>query len=309
MNIVVIGAGGVGGYFGGKLAQSGYKVTFVARGKHLDAIRLNGLKVKSINGDFTVHTNAVSSISEIDKPDLVLLAVKSWQVVKVAEQLKSVISDDTIILPLQNGADNADKLRTVLNEKNVLAGLCKIVSRIEAPGIIDHFAYDPEIVFGEYANEKTARLEKIKTVFDKAKIKSRISEDIHLDIWKKFLFIATVSGIGALTRSVFGAIRDDDGIRQIMYQTANEIVAIANAKGITLSNNDIELVFKVIDNLNHNTTASMQRDIMNGRPSELDNFNGYIVDMGKQLHVSTPVNTFIYNCLKPQEILSRSNSK
>ena len=305
MNIVVFGAGGVGGYFGGKLAQAGNKVTFIVRGKHLEAIKNNGLKVKSVNGNFTVHPNVTDDVSSIINIDLVILGVKSWQVEGVAEQLKSVINKNTLVLPLQNGADNADKLRTILPNENVLAGYCKIVSKLESPGIIDHFAFDPEIVFGEYDNENTSRIKKISDVFNNANIKNRISEDIHLDIWKKFLFIVTISGIGAITRSVYGDIRRDSRLRQIMYQTANEIVAIANAKGIALTNNDIELVLKIIDDFNHDTTASMQRDFMAGRPSELENFNGYIVKQGKELHIATPTNSFIYHCLIPQENKAR----
>jgi 2-dehydropantoate 2-reductase len=308
MNIVVFGAGGVGGYFGAKLAQAGYDVTFVARGKHLQAIKNTGLKVKSINGDFVVHPKVTDNVLTIKAPDLVILGVKSWQVLEVAKQLKPIISKDTMVLPLQNGADNADKLRAVLPDKNVLAGLCKIVSRVEAPGIIDHFAFDPEIVFGEYDNKKTERVQNVAFIFDKAGIKNKISNHIHLDIWKKFLFIATISGIGALTRVEFGAMRVDEDIRQIIYQTANEIVAVANAKGIALTNDDIEMVLKMIDALNPKTTASMQRDIMEGRPSELDNFNGYIVRQGKALHITTPANSFTYHCLLPQEKKARGLS-
>ena len=308
MNIVVFGAGGVGGYFGGKLAQAGYDVTFIARGRHLQAIKNNGLQVKSINGDFVVRPKVTDDVSTITNPDLVILGVKSWQVDEVAKQLKPVVTEKTMVLPLQNGADNADKLRTILPDKNVLAGLCKIVSRVEAPGIIDHFAFDPEIVFGEFDNEKTKRVQAISKLFDKAEIKNKISEDIHLDIWKKFLFIATISGIGALTRVEFGVMRTDEDIRQIIYQTANEIVAVANAKGIALTNDDIEMVLKIIDNLNPKTTASMQRDIMAGRPSELDNFNGYIVKQGKELHITTPANAFTYHCLLPQEKKARGSS-
>jgi len=308
MNIVVFGAGGVGGYFGGKLAQAGYNVTFIARGKHLQAIKNNGLQVKSVNGDFIVRPKVTDDVSTINNPNLVILGVKSWQVEDVATQLKSVINENTMVLPLQNGADNADRLRAILPYENVLAGLCKIVSRVEAPGIIDHFAFDPEIVFGEYNIENTNRIKEVGKLFDNANIKNRISEDIHLDIWKKFLFIVTISGFGAITRSVFGNIRKDDYLRQMMYQTANEIVAIANAKSIELTNNDIEMVLKVIDNFSHDTTASMQRDFMAGRPSELENFNGYIVRQGKELHISTPVNTFIYHCLLPQENKARELS-
>lgn len=301
MKIVVFGAGGVGGYFGGKLAQAGFDVTFIARGKHKEAIKSKGLQVNSIHGNFLVHPKVTNDVNEIDQPDLILIAVKSWQLLDAAKQLKSIVGENTMILPLLNGANIADSLRSVFNPKNVLAGLCKIVSKIEAPGVIDHFAYDPEIVFGEYDNQLTDRIKKLKTVFKRSEIKCQIPDDIHLDIWKKFLFITTVSGLAALTRSVFGEMRTDEGIRQIMYQTANEIVAVAYAKGIGLTNYDIELVFKVIDNLNHNTTASMQRDIMEGRPSELENFNGYIVQQGKLLHVTTPANSFTYYCLLPQE--------
>ena len=308
MNIVVFGAGGVGGYFGGKLAQAGYDVTFIARGKHLQAIKNNGLQVKSIHGNFKVHPKVTDDVSTIDNPGLVILGVKSWQVDEVAVQLKPIIGSSTMVLPLQNGADNADKLRAILPHENVLAGLCKIVSRVESPGTIDHFAFDPEIVFAEYDSEKTERVQKLASIFEKAGIKHRISDNIHLDIWKKFLFIATVSGIGALTRVEFGVMRDDEHIRQIIYQTANEIVAVANAKGIALTNDDIEMLLKIVDNLNAKTTASMQRDIMEGRPSELDNFNGYIVKQGKELHITTPANSFTYHCLWPQEKQARGLS-
>lgn len=305
MNIVVIGAGGVGGYFGGKLVKSGLDITFIVRGNTLEAIKTNGLQVKSIHGDFVVYPKVINNISDIKNPDLIILGVKSWQIIDIARQLKSVINKNTMVLPLQNGADNADKLRSALDAQNVLAGFCKIVSKVEAPGIINHFAYDPEIIFGEYNNQKTERLDILKAIFDKAEINNTIPEDIHLDIWKKFLFIVTISGVGAITRSVFGVIREDDDVRQIMYQTANEIVAVANAKGIDLTNSDVEMVFKVIDGLDYNTTASMQRDIMEARPSELENFNGYIVKEGKKLHISTPANTFIYHCLLPMEKKAR----
>lgn len=306
MQIVVFGIGGVGGYFGGRLAESGVDVTFVARGRHFEAIKSGGLHVKSIAGDFRVRPKIVNNISDIKNADLIILAVKSWQVQDVANQIKPIVSKNTIVLPLQNGADNADKLKEVLEHENVLAGLCRIVARIEAPGVIDHFAFqEPEIIFGEYDGSHSKRLDTLKGLFDKAKIKNKISENIHLDIWRKFLFITTVSGIGALTRSSFGEMREDEHIRSIMYQTANEIVVIANSKNIPLDNQDIENTFAAIDNTLYNTTASMQRDIMEGRPSELDDFNGYIVKLGKQLHINTPANSFIYSCLLPQERRAR----
>jgi len=305
MNIVVFGAGGVGGYFGGKLAKAGFEVTFIARGNTLEAIKANGLQVKSIKGDFKVYPKVTDKISEVKDANLIILAVKSWQIEDIAKLLKPVIGKNTMVLPLQNGADNADRLREILIPENVLAGLCKIVSKIESPGVINHFAFEPEIVFGEYDNKKTERVKALKAVFDKAEFKSTLSEDIHLDIWKKFLFIATYSGVGALTRSIIGELRKEEQIKSMLNQTAHEIVTIANAKGIPLKNSDIDMIMYVIDQLDPNTTASMQRDIMDGRPSELDNFNGYIVRTGKQLHISTPVNAFTYYCLLPQEKKAR----
>ncbi|HEX9827287.1 MAG TPA: 2-dehydropantoate 2-reductase [Flavobacteriaceae bacterium] len=305
MNIVVFGVGAVGGYFGGMLSKAGFDVTFIARGKTLEAIKTNGLQVKSIYGNFVVHPKVTDNLSEIKNPDIIILGVKSWQIEEVAKLLKPALNKNTMVLPLQNGADNADRLREVLNQENVLAGLCKIVSKIEAPGVIDHFAFEPEIVFGEYDNQKTERIKALKAVFDRAAFKNTLSDNIHLDIWKKFLFIATVSAMGALTRSPFGVMREDEHIRSMLYQTAHEIVTIANAKNIELTNDDIDMILKAVDNLIPETTASMQRDIMEGRPSELENFNGYIVKTGKQLHISAPVNTFTYYCLLPQEKKAR----
>jgi len=306
MNILIVGAGGVGGYFGGKLAKSGLDVTFLVRQKHFEAIKQNGLKVKSINGDFKVHPKVVNAINDLNaSPDLIILGVKSWQIITVAEQIKPILADNTMVLPLQNGADNYDKLISVLPAKNVLAGLCRIVSKVEKPGVINHFAYVPKIVFGEIDNRKTPRVLALKQVFNKAGFKNGISENITLDIWRKFLFISTYSGIGALTRQPLGAIINIPSIKLMMINTAKEIMQIANSKNIEITQNDIDKTMHILENLDYNTTASMQRDIMENKPSELDNFNGYIVKEGLRLKQQTPNNTFIYYTLLPSEKFAR----
>ena len=308
MKILIVGAGGVGGYFGGKLSQAGYHVTFMVRGKTLEAISQQGLQVKSIYDAFHVNPKATNTISEIGEIDLIILGVKSWQVETVAQTLKPLIKEDTMVLPQQNGADNADRLREILPHQSVLAGFCKIGSKIEAPGVINHFAFEPEIVFGEYDNTQTKRLNSIHKIFTQAQIKNTLSKNIHLDIWKKFLFIATVSNPGALTRSTFGIMREDQHIRNLLLQTAQEIKAVANAKEIGLTDDDVEMTLQVIDALKYDATASMQRDIMEGRPSELENFNGYILKMGEQLQIPTPINAFTYYCLLPQETRARNGA-
>jgi 2-dehydropantoate 2-reductase len=306
MNILVFGAGGVGGYFGGKLAKAGNNVTFIARGKHLKFIQNNGLQIKSINGDFTVFPKAINSVNEIkSKPDLIILGVKSWQIEDVAKQIKPILSKKTTILPLQNGADNVDKLLAVLPAENVIAGLCRIVSKVESPGVIHHFEYEPEIIFGEISNKKTSRVQNIKRIFDNAQFKNEISNNIQLDIWRKFLFIATFSGVAALTRVSIGWLRKSSYIRNFMLSTASEIIEIANAKKIPLSKQDLDKTFSIYDLLDAKTTASMQRDVMEGKPSELDNFNGFIVREGKKHKIKTPSNELIYNLLLPQENLAK----
>jgi 2-dehydropantoate 2-reductase len=306
MKILIYGTGGVGGYFGGKLAAAGNKVSFIARGKHLEMLQKKGLAVKSYLGDFSVFpVEASDKLSDLETPDLVLLCVKSWQLEAAAQKLYGFISSKTILLPLQNGADNYDKLARVLPENQILAGLCKIVSYVESPGVISHPSFIPQIVFGEINNQQSERVLQIQELFSQAGIESLTPENIQLEIWRKFLFICTVSGIGALTRMPIGINRASGEIRDIMMQTAREIMKVAHKKNILLDDSDLKNVFKAIDSQTPETTASMQRDIINGKPSELENFNGYVISEGKKLGVQTPVNTFIYNCLKPMEVVAR----
>lgn len=307
MKVLVYGIGGAGGYFGAKLAKAGYEVTMIARGKHLEAIRENGLEVESINGDFRISPKlATHNLEEVSKPDLVILGVKSWQIAEVASLLKPVIGEETMVLPLQNGADNVERLLRILPQKNVLAGLCKIVSFIESPGKIKHASFEPLITFGEIDNSRTPRIKHLQEIFNNSEITNNIPEDIQLEIWKKFLFIVTISGTGGLTRVPIGKIRESDYLFNLMQKTALEILTVANAKNVGLTLKDIEEVFKIIRQQPPGTTASTQRDIMAGNPSELENFNGYIVNEGTRLGVPTPVNRLIYECLLPMENEARN---
>ena len=306
MKILVYGAGGVGGYFGARLAESGNKVSFIARGEHMRAIKESGLQLESINGDITVHPELVTNdINEVGTPDLILLGVKSWQLSEVASELKKIISKDTIVLPLQNGADNYEKLTEILPKENVLAGLCFIVSYIEKPGKIKHASFEPRIVFGEADNSQSERISIISNLFSEARIDFLNPENVQLEIWKKFLFICTISGIGGLTRVSIDKIRNSAYLFDLMKQTSAEIRSVANAKDIPLNNEHIEKAFQIIENQPQGTTASTQRDIMEGKPSEIENFNGFIVREGERLGIETPVNKMIYECLKPMEEQAR----
>lgn len=309
MHIVIIGVGGVGGYFGGKISNSGQKVTLVARGKHLEAIRKNGLQIKSIDGDFVTHPFMVTdTIDTVEKADVILICTKSWQVAEAAKSTAPILKENSIVIPLQNGANNAEKVCSALDAKHVVGGLCKIYSKIEAPGIISHFGHTPEIVFGELDKSITERLTTIKQIFDKSGFKNTVSKDIEVDIWGKFMFIATVSGLGTLTRATIGEMYENKETHRILEQTATEIYEVGIAKGISFPKDMVQRIMLFIGAQSYTSTASTQRDIMAGRPSELDNFNGYIVKEGKKLGVATPVNTFIYSCLLPMEEKARNKT-
>jgi len=306
MNIVIYGTGGVGGYFGARLAQEGNTVTFIARGKQLKTIQENGLQLKSIKGNYLVKpANATSNISELENIDLILVCVKTWQVADVVEKIKPVLNEKTMVISLLNGVENQDVLCAKINKKHVLGGLCKVVSFIEDYGIINHVAYEPTIVFGELNNKKTTRAMELEQTFKAAGIKTKLANDIQKEIWTKYLYITTVSALGALTRATHGEMLASPYIKNMMLQTAEEIYVIAKAKGVNLPENSIEKQFEIIESLPYDTTASLQRDIMSGKHSELEAQNGAIVRMGKELGIPTPVNDFIYHCLLPQEKRAR----
>lgn len=307
MKILIYGTGGVGGYFGARLHEIGHDITFIARGKHLEQMLGNGLTLKSIDGNYTVFPcKATDDISSLNSDfDIIFLGVKSWQVADAAQAIKPLVSENTMILPLQNGVNNVDKLLEVFNEKNVLAGFCKIYAKVEDFGVINHFFFPPELQFGEITNKKTERVLALQKTFEKAKFKTVIPEDIIADIWKKFIFICAVSGLGGLTRVSIGTMVKNKETYTLLKSSVEEIVSIARAKNVQLPVNIIDMMMGFISSQPYKSTASTQRDIMEGRPSELENFNGYIVEQGKKLGLQTPVNEFVYNCLVPQEQIAR----
>ncbi len=306
MRIVVFGAGGVGGYFGGRLAQAGEDVTFIARGEHLRAIQTGGLRVDSIKGDFVVSpAQATDDPRQVGTVDVVLVTVKAWQVPEVAEAMRPMIGPDTFVVPLENGVEAPQQLAAVLGAEHVLGGLCQISAMIVAPGHIRHVGIEPYVAFGELDGRPSQRAERLRQAFERAGVKAEIPPDIQVAMWEKFLFIATISGLGAVTRAPAHIFRSLPQTRQLLEQALQEIVAVAQARGINLGQEAVQRRLAFIDSLPEGVTASMQRDIMDGRPSELEAQNGAVVRMGQQLGVPTPVHAFIYASLLPQELRAR----
>ena len=299
MRILVYGTGGVGGYFGGRLAQAGEQVTFIARGEHLRAIKANGLRVDSPNGDFVIHpATATDNINKVGETDLVILGVKAWQVLDAARAIKPVVGPTTTVLPLQNGVDAVPQLVDELGSANVVGGLCRIVSFVVEPGHIRHAGFAPTIIIGELDNQRTERIAKIEEVSKHAGLDTTIAADIQVALWTKFLFIASFSGVGALANAPAGVLRSDPKRRTQMRSAMEEIYALAHARGGKLPADSVEKVMAAVDGLPDDATSSMQRDIAAGKPSELESQNGAVVRMARESGIDVPTHTLIYQTLK-----------
>lgn len=302
--IAVVGAGGVGGYFGGKLAAAGIDTTFVVRGRTLDALRSRGLRVQSVDGDFSV-----GRVNATDRPsnavDAVLMTVKAWQIPEAAARIKPIVRDDTIVVPLENGIDAPEQLATVLERRNVAGGLCAIVSFIVEPGVIRHAGGSPFIMFGELDNRTTQRAQRLVDALRSAGLKADIAEDIHKSMWSKFVFIAPMSGIGAATRVPVGMWRSVPEARNAAASVIREVMAIAAASGVHLDPDMVEKTMQRIDALPADATASMQRDVLEGKPSELDAQLGAAVRLARECGVAAPVLETLYAALVPQERAAR----
>ena len=307
MRIAVFGSGGVGGYFGGRLAEAGVDVSFVARGAHLAAIRERGLRVDSVAGDFTVTAaRASDDPAEIGAVDAVLLGVKAWQVREAAEAMKPLIGPGTVVVPLLNGVEAPAQLAAILGEGPVLGGLCGVMAFIEGPGHIRHAGIDPFIRFGELDKARSERVERLAEVFTGAKaVRCEIPEDIHVAMWRKFLFIAASGGVGALARAPFGIVRDQPETAALVEAAMKEIAAVGRARGVALAEDAAPKAFAQYQALPAGGTASMQRDIVSGRPSELEAQSGAVVRLGAAAGVPTPVNAFVHACLLPLERRAR----
>lgn len=307
MRIGVFGVGGVGGFFGAKLAKSGADVTFIARGKTLDALRHRGIRIESADGSFTVNpVNVISSDERVAKKlDVVLLAVKAYQVAKAAPQIEAMLHSDGVVIPLENGIDTPEQLVPILRPQQVAGGLCALVSFATEPGVIRHAGVEPLVMFGELDNHRSDRLKKLLEIFLRAGVKTEIPPDIHRSMWTKFVFITPMSGVGAITRVPLGVWRGIPESRRLAQTAVEEVVAVATARGVQLDEDVVARTMQRYDHLPPDSTASLQRDVAQGKPSELEAQIGTVVRLGRDAGVPTPVHEVIYSALLPLERTTR----
>src|SRR5579864_2953002 len=352
MRIAVFGAGGAGGYFGARLARAGEEVVWIARGQHLDALRTRGLRVESIDGDFTLGPVEASDDPGQFRPvDAVLLGVKAWQVTDAARAMRPLIAEETCVVPLQNGVEASDELRAVLGDRPVLGAVAKVFSFLVGPGHLRRPGGPATVVLGELDNRPSDRVRRLaeclrgagldaeipadikvalweKFLFvasggglgavtrapigivravpaTRALLDAEIPADIKVALWEKFLFVASGGGLGAVTRAPIGIVRAVPATRALLEAAMEEIRAVALARGVGLPDDVVSRTMAFVDTLPAAGTASLQRDLAAGRPSELEWWSGAVARLGAEAGVATPIHAFVYWSMLPTELRAR----
>ena len=299
MKIAIIGSGGVGGYFGARLAASGQDVTFVARGAHLEAMQKNGLKVLSALGDLHLpEVKATRDTAIIGPVDVVMIAVKLWGTEEAAQSARPLIGPNTVAVSFQNGVVAVDTLLPILGKEHVMGGVANIAALIEEPGVIRHNGTMANLFFGELDGKPSARSQAFYEACKKANINTELVGDIQKAIWEKFVRLVTLSAMTSLTRMPVGPIRSDPDTRALMQALMEEVVAVGRGKGIKLDASIVADQLKIIDGYPPIMVASMCGDLCRGKRLELPWLSGTVAKLGKELGIPTPANHFVYAALK-----------
>lgn len=306
MRVVVFGTGGAGGYFGAQLALAGERVTFIARGEHLRSIRTNGLRLETPKGEVVIDpADATDDPAQVADADVVLVGVKAWQVTDAAQALRPMVRPGTFVVPLQNGVEAPSQLAAVLGAGHVVGGLCGTLSWVSGPGRIRNAGGQNFIRFGEMDNRRSERIERLHQTFARANVAVDVPSDINKSLWDKFLLVTSFGGVGAITRAPIGITRTIPETRRLLEQCMQEVLAVARARKLAMADSAVSDTMKFIDGLPAVGTTSLQRDIADGKPSELEYWNGAVVRLGREANVPTPMHEHIYDCLLPQELQAR----
>jgi len=302
MKIAVMAAGAVGGYFGARLASAGHQVSFLARGKHLQALRAGGLHVRSELGDVRLDDVVVTDDpAAIGQVDVVIFAVKLWDTVASARACKPMLGEDTAVISLQNGVDGSALIAQEIGTSHTLAGSAYLSSVIAEPGVIQHLGNFARLVFGENDNQRSKRAAAfLKACLDSG-IEAEIPDDIEAAIWRKFVTLATLSGATTATRSTIGSILGDPDMARMYRAAMTEIVAVGKARGVHFPDDIVESQMAFAAALPPQMTASTLKDLESGQRLETPWLTGAVVRMGRDLNIPTPVNETLNAVLRPFE--------
>jgi 2-dehydropantoate 2-reductase len=299
MRIAVMGTGGVGGYFGGRLAAAGQDVAFIARGAHLEALQRRGLRITSALGDATVApAQATDDPASIGPVDLVMFTVKLYDTEGAAEAIRPLIGSDTGVVTFQNGISGPEVLAEELGAEHVLGGVANIAAVIAEPGVIGHTGTMAELVFGELDGSASARVEALAAALEAAGVRHTVSDDIRREIWDKMVLLSTFAGLTSLIRLPIGPIRGDPETRRLLREGLAEALAVARAADVDLPVDLVDQILKRIDRLPFEMKSSMLQDLEGGRRLELAWLSGTLARMGRDLGIATPVHALIATALK-----------
>jgi 2-dehydropantoate 2-reductase len=295
IKVAVLGAGGVGGYFGGRLADAGHEVGFVARGEHLAALRRDGLAVESVAGDFKLDAVvATDEPAEIGVVDYVLLGVKTWQLPEAIAKLGPLVGPDTAVVTTQNGVEAPQQVADVVGREAVLPGAVEVVAFLDGPGRVRHIGGLGKLTFGEWDNQQRQRVQRLRDALQESGLTAVVPDDVWVALWSKFLALGSFGAVATLADAPYGVLRSRPGIRQVIADSMNEIKQVAKASGVELPADAVDNTLAFLDSLPEAGTTSLQRDINSGKPSELEAWTGAVVRLGRSTGTPTPINSLLY---------------
>lgn len=306
MRIAVFGAGGVGGYLAARLADAGTaEVALLARGAHLEALRADGLRLRSVFGDAHVRVPATDDPGDIGPVDAVLFTVKATDTHTAAGQLGPLLGEGTAVVSFQNGVDNEDRITATVGGGHVLGGVAFIFSTIAAPGVIEHSGGPTRFVFGELDGRRSQRAQGLQDVLRAAGVDAELTSDVRAAMWRKFIFICAQAGMTAASRLPLGALRGDEEAWRMYRAVITEAAAVADAEGIGLPDDAVEGAIELAESLEHDAFSSLHYDLEHGKPMELDALNGHVARLGRRHGVDVPANEAIYALLSPWAAANR----
>ena len=303
MRIAIIGAGGVGGYFGARLQQAGADVHFVARGAHLAAMRREGLTVESPLGNIHLSSvKATESPADIGPADMVWLSVKLWDMDSAVQSMRPLIGPGTGIISFQNGVQKDEILRAAFGDGAVMGGVAYIATNIDRPGVIKHTGTMQRLVFGEYGGRRSKRAETLLDLCVRGGINAELSDDVRKAIWEKFVFLVGLSGSTTTMRETIGPIRSHPQSRRFLSDLMGETVAVGRALGVALPADFADQRLAFVDSLPDAMTSSMHHDLKAGKRLEVSWLSGGVAQLGEKAGVATPMNRAVWDILALYEL-------
>ena len=302
MKIGIVGAGGVGGYYGARLASAGAEVGLIARGDHLAAIREHGLRVRADEADFTVRVAASDDPADIGPCDAVLFCVKSYDTDQAAALVGPLLKPETGVVSLQNGVDNEEKIAARIGAGHVIGGASFILAHIAEPGVVEQVGSVRRVIFGELDGSRTERIERLLAEFRNAEIDSDVADDIRVVLWDKFAFLCALAGLTAVTRLPIDELLAVPETRGFFQEMVAEVAVVARAEGVELADDIVDQKTAFAENLGPDSFSSLHHDLVTGHRLELDALHGEVTRRAARHGILVPVSEMIYSLLRPWEL-------